>query len=389
MQEINHKLLVWARETAGITLEEASQKLNINPTHGKTAVERLTALEDGTDKPNQLMLSKMAKCYRRPLIAFYLEHPPKQGKRGQDFRKLPMDYNIHDAGLLDALIRDIKCRQYIVHSILEDEEMEPISFIASAKIKKTNSNTLAGLIQKTLDFDLSNYRMQRSSQEAFDYLRNKVQSIGVFVLLMGNLGSHHSNISPNVFRGFAYADSLAPFIVINDQDSKTAWSFTLLHELTHLWLGESGISGDYNDSDIEVYCNEVAAEILLPKNQIEELRINKNIMIDQITDFISNFASERHLSNSMVAYRLYKQGKLSKEVWQKLHNFFQKSWGRNQEQNSKNKGGPNYYILKRHRLGKSLLKLVHRSVNEGVLTPSKAGKVLGVKPRGVNTLINF
>jgi hypothetical protein len=37
---------------------------------------------------------------------------------------------------------------------------------------------------------------------------------------------------PGVFRGFAPADDLAPFIVINDNDP--AHSFTLLHELVHI-----------------------------------------------------------------------------------------------------------------------------------------------------------
>ncbi len=82
MQEINNKVLAWARETAEITLDEAVKKLDIKPAHGKSAVERLCALEDGTDKPNQILLFKMAKCYRRPLIVFYLEHPPKKRQTG-------------------------------------------------------------------------------------------------------------------------------------------------------------------------------------------------------------------------------------------------------------------------------------------------------------------
>jgi Zn-dependent peptidase ImmA (M78 family) len=92
-----------------------------------------------------------------------------------------------------------------------------------------------------LQFDLRVFRAQRTAEDAFKYLRTQVERTGVFVLLIGNLGSHHSNVSVEVFRGFALADDVAPFIVVNDQDAKVAWSFTVLHELVHIWLGKPAL----------------------------------------------------------------------------------------------------------------------------------------------------
>ena len=86
-------------------------------------------------------------------------------------------------------------------------------------------------------------------------LRAKVESAGVFVLLIGNLGSHHSALGLEAFRGFALADPIAPFIVINDQDAKAAWSFTLLHELAHLWVGATGVSGQFTEGQLERFYN--------------------------------------------------------------------------------------------------------------------------------------
>ena len=57
------------------------------------------------------------------------------------------------------------------------------------------------------------------------------------------MGNYPSAIDVDVFRGFAIADNIAPFVVINDNDSIPAWSFTLLHEVVHLLLGQTGISG--------------------------------------------------------------------------------------------------------------------------------------------------
>lgn len=47
-----------------------------------------------------------------------------------------------------------------------------------------------------------------------------------------------------------------------------------------------------------------------------------------------------------------------------------------------------YYVVKRHRLGNALLDLVRRSLIENTITPTKAGHVLGVKPRNVEPLVN-
>ena len=53
----------------------------------------------------------------------------------------------------------------------------------------------------------------------------------------------------------------------------------------------------------------------------------------------------------------------------------------------KSEGGPSYYVVKRHRLGHALLDLVKNSLGEGFLTYTRAGQVLGVKPRNVDPLI--
>jgi len=38
--------------------------------------------------------------------------------------------------------------------------------------------------------------------------------VGIFVLLIGDLGSYHTAFDLEVFRGFALSDDIAPFIII-------------------------------------------------------------------------------------------------------------------------------------------------------------------------------
>jgi len=54
------------------------------------------------------------------------------------------------------------------------------------------------------------------------------------------------------------------------QDSDTAWSFTLLHELPHIFLGQTGVSGSTAGTPVEIFCNDVAGRVLLPPAELAQ-----------------------------------------------------------------------------------------------------------------------
>ena len=105
----------------------------------------------------------------------------------------------------------------MVRSILEeDEDTRPLEFIGSMAVPR-GVEAVRKSIRNTLRISLDEFRAQRTAENAFSYLRTKAEAAGVFVLLVGNLGSHHTDISVETFRGFALADRIAPFVVINDK----------------------------------------------------------------------------------------------------------------------------------------------------------------------------
>jgi len=188
------------------------------------------------------------------------------------------------------------------------------------------------------------------------------------------------------------ADEVAPFVVINDQDSRAAWSFTLLHELTHIWLGQTGVSGARAELAIEQFCNDVAGEFLLPEEELNQISIGDRADIDAIAVRISAFARANNLSSSMVAYKLFRVGAIERERWLRLSQGFRDRWleGRHRQRElaRDQEGGPSFYVVRRHRVGNALLDLVGRMVNAGALATSKAGKVLGVKAKQVQALLS-
>lgn len=391
--QVNPEILRWARETAGLTVEDAAHKLQISATRGMTPIERLDALETGADQPTRPLLQKMSKSYRRPLLVFYLEAPPTRGHRGEDFRHLPDHVSPTQEGIVDALVRDVKARQRILRAVLEEEdEAIPLPFVSSMTIEN-GVRAVSESINRHLKFDLSTFRRQKNAAEAFSYLRDLVETSGVFVLLIGDLGSHHSQLSVDYFRGFALADTVAPFIVINDQDAKSAWSFTLLHELAHIWIGREGVSAATIDAGVEQFCNDVSASLLLRDEDLRNPEISDQTALEDAVHLINAVAKDMNISMSMIAYQFFRRGVIGRDMWQTLQREFRRLW-REHKESERNaargrSGGPDYYVVRRYRSGQTLIDLVSRMTRSGVLTTTKAGKVLGVKPRNVYDLIGL
>jgi len=387
---LNPQIMIWAREKAGLSVDEAAHVLGFKDARDRTAAERLQTIEAGEEEPSRSVLLKMSHAYHRSLLVFYLSEPPRTGDRGEDFRRVPGVEAPEYDPTLDALIRDIRGRQSVVKDLLEQSEPRRVDFIASATMDVPFAE-LARRIADRLDFSLIEFRQQANVHAAFTYLREKVEASRTFVLLLGNLGSYHTNIPSSVFRGYAIADPIAPFVVVNDQDANVAWAFTVLHELTHLWLGTSGVSGGSADIQIESYCNNVAGEMLLPGRETSGLRFLSRASLQETIEAVAQFAHERNVSRPMVAYKLLRVGIITNARWRELDNHYEEEWHLAQTKpttKDAKDGGPSYYVVKRHRLGHALLDLVKNALAEGFLTHTKAGQVLGVKPRNVDPLIS-
>jgi Zn-dependent peptidase ImmA (M78 family)/transcriptional regulator with XRE-family HTH domain len=382
----NPEVFRWARESAGFTPEEAARCIGLVPAS-------LAAIEQGNKAPSRANLTKMAKVYRRSLLTLYLPAPPQKGDRGEDFRTVVAERTVEAEAEVDALVRDLRARQNLVRTVLEDEEgTRPLDFVGSANMKM-GITKLCKLIEQQLRLTRIEFRQENNAEAAFALLRDRAEQAGIFVLLAGNLGSHHSEIPVEAFRGLAIADPIAPFIVINNGDAKAAWSFTLLHELTHLWLGATGVSGGgFQDKSIERFCNDVAGEFLLPLADAESINV-AGLHTDAQIALIADCATRWRISRQMVAYGLYKANRITLDAWKVLEaairdlSTAERMREKELARSKKKKSGPSYYVIRRHRLGHAMLDFASRAMGAGTLSPVKAAKVLGVKPRSVYPLL--
>src|SRR5438034_4964263 len=75
-------LLTWARERAGLPLQDAAAKASVE-------VERLREWEQGEDRPSIPQLRKLGEVYKRPIAVFFLPEPPQGFDPQREFRRLP------------------------------------------------------------------------------------------------------------------------------------------------------------------------------------------------------------------------------------------------------------------------------------------------------------
>jgi hypothetical protein len=172
---LNPQIMIWAREKAGLSVDEAAHVLGFKDARDRTAAERLQTIEAGEEEPSRSVLLKMSHAYHRSLLVFYLSEPPRTGDRGEDFRRVPGVEAPEYDPTLDALIRDIRGRQSVVKDLLEQSEPRRVDFIASATMDVPFAE-LARRIADRLDFSLIEFRQQANVHAAFTYLREKVEA---------------------------------------------------------------------------------------------------------------------------------------------------------------------------------------------------------------------
>ncbi|HXM40819.1 MAG TPA: hypothetical protein VN924_06175 [Bryobacteraceae bacterium] len=320
---VNPEILTWARSTAGLTADDAARALGFSDTRDRSAAERLMALEAGEEYPSRSVLLRMSKAYRRALLVFYLPEPPRTGDRGQDFRTVPGGTPALYNPLLDALIRDIGGRQTAVGALLEETEPPPVDFIGAASMNDPTED-LANRIGERLQFSLDQFRVQATGRASIRLPSGNNRSRWGLCAASGQ----SRQPSHEYFRRCLPA----------------------LHEMAHLWLGATGVSGASIEARIEGYCNDVAGEILPPTAEVRALAHLRKAPLAEVIEAVSTFANARNISRAMVAYKLLRANALCEPTWRQIADHLRQEGitsrrGQEQEGDNGESGGPVITLL--------------------------------------------
>jgi Zn-dependent peptidase ImmA (M78 family) len=364
---VTPELMKWARETMGLRLDEAARKIG-------RSVEEIQGWEDGTRKPTMSQLRKVSEVYKRPLAVFFLPEPPRDFTTLRDFRRLPERETREYSVELKLRIRTVDFRRRWLSEYLESEGVEPLSFVGSISLR-TPASTTAKNIRHTLEIDTSDIKQLRFS-EALRYWVRKAEEAGVFVF-------RGREIPLEQGRGFVISDRFAPVIYINSRDAWSAQIFTLAHELAHIWLGHSGISnlevdGQVADQDvekIEIYCNQVAAEVVLAPSEFHE--VWSRLYQENLEHRIEKISREFKVSEEVIARRLLQEGKIEKQSYESVRARVKERW--QQESIQKKSGWAKHSVKMASRNGHLFTRTVINGFRSGNISGRDASELLNVK----------
>ena len=354
---INPAMLVWARESARLTIDEAARKIGI-------AAEKLIACEAGEAQLTFPQLMKTAREYKRPASLFYLKTPPAGWAPIQDFRQLAGTESGFSSRLAYA-IRQARERRELALELRGDLNEPVVPFTLKATTGR-DVETLGQEIRAYLG--ITDAEQQQWKGNAFNAWRMAMEAKDVLVFMVPRLPLSE-------MRGTAIAEEEFPVILINGQDRTGGRIFTLLHEFCHLAIHQSGVSGEGGDQkdapnpSLERYCNAVAAAALIPKAWLlsEILMLEKGgAKISWDDDQLKTLALRFGVSREALLRRLLTLGKTTQAFYESKRAAFLEEYA--ELAGKKSTGGPEYHIQVLSQLGRAFTRLVFQGYHERRLT---------------------
>lgn len=355
--------LNWAAANVGMSLNQVVSKITKSQKSQQRMIEgKLTVKE----------AEKISQLTKVPFGYLFLENPPKAEYIDiPDLRQKPdaepLSENFYD------VLKDIKLKHDWYLDYLKELDAEPLDFVGKFKVESSYKE-IARDICNELNLPI-NSKNRKERENYFSVLVEKCEQKRILVFRSGVVGYNNKRILDiDEFRGFVFTHNLASAVFINLQDSPSARIFTLIHELAHIWLGQNGVDDLHIDAKdyVEVLCNKVAAEVLVPEE------VFKRKWDDFLGD-ISALSDYFGVSTIVIARVALTLKKISQSYY--LENY-QKDQMLDRKKRSQINGG-DYY---RNAVGKNTLALsraVFGKAMSGGITLREAGKVLGMNPQSV------
>ncbi|GGM74986.1 DNA-binding protein [Dyadobacter beijingensis] len=325
----------------------------------------------GEKIPTVKQLEDFSRKVHLPFGYLFLPEPPKEKLPIPFFRtgKGPfskVSLNVYDTILL------VQHRQEWLKSHLRDNGFSDLSFVGKYNADSAVSEVVSDMRQtlRLAENWASNFPNWTS---AMDHLVEHIEDSGIITVFNGIFENNtHRKIEVDECRGFVLVDKLAPFMFINNADGKAAQMFTLAHELAHVWLGQSA-GFDFrelqpSDEAIERFCDQIAAEFLVPGKHFQEVwRTYSNI---------PQAARYFKVSEIVIARRALDTGKINRQQFLKFYNQY---ISREIEIKENRSSGGDFYATTKKRLSITFASHINNAVKSGKLLYRDAYKLTSLK----------
>jgi len=171
---VKPEILVWARESAGFDLNEVAST---------TGLSKVRAWERGEVQPTIHQLRSLARKYRRPLAAFYLQERPTGFQVISDFRRLPGGGMPRMSSELHLQIRAAQEHREVALYLLSEVGEAPSKFTMHASLED-NSEEVGARVRAYLRITDVQQLAWHDSRKAFKAWRTAIENAGALVFQM-------------------------------------------------------------------------------------------------------------------------------------------------------------------------------------------------------------
>ncbi|MCM1546191.1 MAG: XRE family transcriptional regulator [Clostridiales bacterium] len=329
-----NKNLLKLIEFYDITSQQLARKLNVSE-------DKITAWLNASAFPTYNQLIKLADCFKRPIVFFFMETPPVQSFE-IDFRSTQGFNLVEDKKRLSELIDSVmiykaSLQELFIENPKECKLHEWVKFNYSDKLNFYN------YLRAQLNFDIKLQCQFKKPTDVVEYLREQFFNCGIYIF---KDSFRIDNIS-----GLCAYDADYPIILINNKVSFTRQLFTIFHELYHLMAQASHI--DLIETE-ERDCDRFAGEFLVPvQSLLADIEYcEKKYDSCENYSFIEERAAHYNISREAYLFQLLQQKAVSEEFFFKYKQENKQYLIRNRQDDI---AGGNYYFTKMNYLGKSYL----------------------------------
>lgn len=304
--QINKKTLAYIFEGKKVSQDYVVSKTGVKP-------EKLESWLNPDDEklPTIKQAKDIASCLHIPFAGFYMnqEHIKlKSIPSVKNYRTLDGGIRIDDSAINIAMIDLITERDFLLESSEENDIDLPLFNLS---ISLSNDPILwAKEIRELFDIKIETQYKCNSPRQFYLYLREKIESLGIFVHCF-------TGVPIEMARALAIYDEKMPVIGINDADRAPAKSFSMIHELVHVFKRESSLCNDMKSiRNEEVFCNAVAGELLVPGVALASAIQYKNIQKPYKKKDIEYLAKKFSVSKEVIIRRLLDTGRIDKITYE-------------------------------------------------------------------------
>ncbi len=368
MQGINPKILIWAREQSGFSLDDIAKYFRKEP-------QFIQDWEDGASSPSFPQLEKLANKYKRPTALFFFPKAPQENPISQSFRTLPEQEASYIQPSLRYIIRKAKVMQMNLFELNNGVNPAKKILLHSIDVSNKSIDDVANELRLLIGINLEKQKTYKRPEVAFKAWRNALEKYGIFVF--------KDAFKDEGFSGFCLYDNIFPIIYINNSLPPSRQVFTLFHELAHLLFGIDGIemlssNQDYlnklseTDKRIEVFCNAFSGKFLVPDEAF------KHYLNSQINDTtLANIANKFAVSREVILRKFLDNQKITANFYAQQVKEWKNSF--NEQKNNKKLGGNSDYT-KRVYLGETYMETAFSQYYNNNISTQQLADYLDIKP---------